>query len=292
MRKQGEPTMSNTTPAYKPSMSVRHLDVDMSQGFDIYWNNGDAYRSQLLNGLSFMFPVGEQFFIDSVRYYAKAVAAQGNTALSQEIKQFIAQEATHRHLHGQYNDYLVSKGYEPWVENTLKRLMRLTEGMSPLTKLAATAAYEHYTAILGDGLLRHPSWSEGMAPAMREVWLWHAAEESEHKAVALDTYRAVGGGYWRRVALFQFVSIEFLIYSTVQCTKMLLKDGQLFKRKTWGSALRFWFGREGVLWHTIPHWAAYFKPGFHPWQHDNRELLERWRHDYANAYRSIPKQTA
>jgi predicted metal-dependent hydrolase len=283
---------TSTTPAamHHPSMTVRHLDVDISGGFDIYWNGGDAYRSQLLNALSFMFPVGEQFFIDSVRHYAKAVAAQGNTVLSGEIKQFAAQEATHRHLHQQYNDYLVSQGYEPWVENMLKRLMRLTEGFNPLTKLAVTAAYEHYTAILGDGLFRHASWSADMDPTMRQIWLWHAAEESEHKAVALDTYRAAGGGYLRRITLFAFVSIEFLIYANVQSSKMLIKDGQFFKRKTWGSALRWWLGREGILWHTIPHWLAYFKPGFHPWQHDNQALLARWREAYATSYRSLTPQ--
>lgn len=283
--------MKPDSPHHKPDMTVRHLDVDLSQGFDIYWNNQDAYRSQLLNALSFMFPVGEQFFIDSVRHYAKDVAAQGRTELAHEIKQFIAQEATHRHLHQQYNDHLVSLGYEPWVENTLKRLLRLTRGFSPKLKLAATAAYEHYTAVLGDGLLRHASWRTGMDPTMREIWMWHAAEESEHKAVALDTYRAVGGGYWLRVGLFVVVSMEFLAYSTVQTCKMLRQDGQLFRRQTWGSALRFWLGRDGVLWHTLPHWFAYFKPHFHPWQHDNRDLLARWREDFATSYRSLNQHT-
>jgi len=282
----------NTTaaPLHSDGMTVRHLDVDISQGFPIYWNNHDAYRSQLLNALSFMFPVGEQFFIDSVRHFAKEVAAQGLTELSQDIKHFAGQEATHRHLHQQYNDFLVSKGYTPWVEHALERVIRYTAFFDPLTKLSITVAYEHFTAILGDGLLRHQSWSEGMDPTMRTIWLWHAAEESEHKAVAIDTYRAMGGGYLRRVALYLLISLEFLVYAFVQSTMMLLKDGQFFKRKTWGSALRFWFGREGILWHTMPHWWAFLKPSFHPWQHDNRALVARWRQDFANAYRPLTPQ--
>lgn len=282
----------NTTaaPLHSDGMTVRHLDVDISQGFPIYWNNHDAYRSQLLNALSFMFPVGEQFFIDSVRHFAKEVAAQGLTELSQDIKHFAGQEATHRHLHQQYNDFLVSKGYTPWVEHALERVIRYTAFFDPLTKLSITVAYEHFTAILGDGLLRHQSWSEGMDPTMRTIWLWHAAEESEHKAVAIDTYRAMGGGYLRRVALYLLISLEFLVYAFVQSTMMLLKDGQFFKRKTWGSALRFWFGREGILWHTLPHWWAFLKPSFHPWQHDNRALVARWRADFANAYRPLTPQ--
>jgi predicted metal-dependent hydrolase len=194
-------------------------------------------------------------------------------------------------MHQQYNDFLVSKGYTPWVENALKRIIRLTSFFSPKTKLAITVAYEHFTAILGDGLLRKQGWIEGMDPMMRTVWQWHAAEESEHKAVAIDTYRAVGGGYWRRVALFLVISFEFMMYAIVQSTLMLKKDGQLFKLKTWRSALSFWFGRDGVWWHTQPHWFAFFKPSFHPWEHDNRELVRHWREQYASAYRPLTAST-
>ena len=272
------------------AMAVRHLNVDLSQGFPIYWNGGDAYRSQLLNALSFMFPVGEQFFIDSVRHFAQDVEQQGNAELTREIKLFVGQEATHRHLHQQYNDHLVSLGYTPWVEEALKRIMHLTRDFNPKFKLAVTAAYEHYTAVLGDGLLRYDSWTRGMDPVMRKVWMWHAAEESEHKAVALDTYHAVGGGYFMRVGLFFVISIEFFVYSLVQSTMMLKRDRQLFKWSTWRSALRFWWGRDGIAWHTLPHWLAYFKPGFHPWQHDNRDLLARWQREHAGDYRTLNAQ--
>lgn len=280
--------MNTDTPS--ASMAVRHLEVDLSQGFPIYWNGGDAYRSQLLNALSFMFPVGEQFFIDAVRHFAPEVARQGNTELSREIKLFVGQEATHRHMHQQYNDHLVSLGYPAWVENVLKRLTHLTRNAPPKIKLAATAAYEHYTAVLGDGLLRYNSWTEGMEPKMRSIWMWHAAEESEHKAVALDTYRAVGGSYLMRVTMFLLVSIEFFVYSAVQTLLMLKHDRQLLKWSTWRSALRFWWGRDGIVWHTLPHWLAYFKPSFHPWQHDNRELLHRWQHEHATDYRTLNAQ--
>lgn len=274
-------------PNQHASMTIRHIDADLSKGFPIYWNNNDAYRSQLLNAMSFMFPVGEQFFIDSVRHFSKQVEAQGQVELAKEIKLFAGQEATHRHVHQQYNDHLVSLGYEPWVEGVLKRMMHRTRNFPPITKLAVTVAYEHFTAILGDGLLRHASWSEGMTPNMRAIWLWHAAEESEHKAVALDTYNAAGGGYLRRMALFLLISVEFAIFANVQMALMLHKDGQLFKLKTWGSALRFWLGREGILWHTAPHWFAFLKPNFHPWQHDNRDLLARWQQADTAAYRPL-----
>lgn len=273
-------------------MTVRHLNVDLSQGFERYWNGGDAYRSTLLNALSFMFPVGEQFFIDSVRRFADQVEAQGRTDLSREIKLFVGQEATHRHLHQQYNDHLRRLGYSDWVERTLRKVIELFSDKTPKADLAATVAYEHYTALLGDALLRYPSWSDRMDPTIKAVWMWHAAEEAEHKAVAFDTYQAIGGGYALRVALYLFVTFEFFTYSFVQSMLMLHHDGQLFKWRTWWSALRFWWGRDGIVWHTIPHWLAYFKPGFHPWQHDNRDLLQRWQREHAGDYRALNSPAA
>jgi predicted metal-dependent hydrolase len=241
----------------------------------------------VFNALSFMFPVGEQFFIDSVRRFAKDVEKQGRTELLADIKQFIGQEATHRHLHKQYNRELVKMGYGDWVERTLEKVIAFLDGKTPRADLAATVAYEHYTAVLGDGLLRHASWTANMDPTMKAVWMWHAAEESEHKAVAFDTYQAIGGSYWMRVLMFLLVSFEFSVYSIGQTAIMLHRDRQLFKWRTWRSAFSMWWGKDGIGWHTIPHWLAYFKPNFHPWQHDNRELLHRWQQEHASDYRSV-----
>jgi predicted metal-dependent hydrolase len=273
--------------ANKADLIVRQLNVDLSKGFDRHWVGGDTYRSVLLNSLSFLFPVGEQFFIDSVRRFAPAVEAQGKTQLSEDIRHFIGQEATHRQLHKLYNDQLLKLGYDNWNERAMSRLINAFAGTAPKADLAGTAAYEHYTAVLGDGLLRHASWTEGMDPEIRKIWLWHAAEESEHKAVAFDVYQAVDKRYWLRVLVYLYVSLEFSVFTLVQTTKMLRHDGQLWKLRTWASAFKFWWGKDGIVWHTLPHWLAYFKPGFHPWQHDNRELLMRWRLEHAADYRTV-----
>lgn len=275
------------TPGSPGAMSVRRLNVDLSQGFPRHWNGGDAYRSTVFNALSFLFPVGEQFFIDAVRYYAKDIQEQGNTRLTEDIKHFTAQEAIHRHLHAQYNDELRKMGYDGWAERAIARLVDTFAGKIPRVDLASTVAYEHFTALLGDGLLRYDSWTRDMTPEMKMVWTWHAAEESEHKAVAIDTYNATGGGYFVRIALFLFTTVEFFTYSFIQTVKMLKHDGVLWKWSTWRSAFKFWWGHEGVGPHFFKHWLAFFKPSFHPWQHDNRDLLARWEAEHAGDYREV-----
>ena len=37
----------------------------------------------------------------------------------------------------------------------------------------------------------------------------------------------------------------------------------------------FLWGKPGVLRKCMPDFLAYFRKGFHPWQQDNRELIEK-----------------
>jgi hypothetical protein len=44
-----------------------------------------------------------------------------------------------------------------------------------------------------------------------------------------------------------------------------------------------------VIKHLLPQWLRFFSPRFHPWQHDNRALILRWREqsrDYVQIIRS------
>jgi len=52
---------------------VRRLLVDMQAPIPRHWCAGDAFRTALFNALSMSFPVGEQFFIDSVRTGVQAL---------------------------------------------------------------------------------------------------------------------------------------------------------------------------------------------------------------------------
>ena len=74
--------------------------------------------------------------------------------------------------------------------------------------------------------------------------------------------------------------------------RILLDDGKLiFKvvetgcslgRAHWGLA-KYLFGKPGVLRRIFPAWLSYFKPGFHPWNHDDRALIGKYEGDYQDA---------
>src|SRR5690349_12014098 len=90
---------------------VRRLLVDMQAPIPRHWCGGDAFRTALFNALSMSFPVGEQFFIDSVRKGFAALPPAQQDQMRTEVQGFVGQEATHRRLHSLYNAQLEQQGF-------------------------------------------------------------------------------------------------------------------------------------------------------------------------------------
>ena len=269
-------------------LTVRRLLVDLEAPFDRRWAGGDAFRTAFFNALSMSFPVGEQFFIDSVRAGLKRLPDGPRAALADEVQGFVGQEATHRRIHALFNAQLAAQGHvNTWEPRALKRLRRL-DGLDPRHHVAATAATEHLTAILAEFLLARPQALEGAEPRLRTLWLWHAAEESEHRSTAFDLYRALGGNErWRR-RYMTIVTVNFVVDVLRQTARNLRHDGRLWAWDSWRSGASFLLGRDGLLRVLRRPWRAYYAADFHPRRHGG-DLGEHWLRDNAAAFTTVAR---
>lgn len=262
---------------------VRRLLIDLETPFPRHWAANDAFRTALFNALSMSFPVGEQFFIDSVRNGLKALPAGKQEQYRAEVQGFVGQEATHRRIHGLFNQHLENQGLvNAWGPRAQKRLEML-EGVDPRHWLAITAAYEHFTAILADWILRNHDLLDGSEPRMKTMWLWHAAEESEHKSTAFDLYQALDGTCEWRVRWFRRATMFFLTDVVRQTLDNLRRDGTLWEWRTWKSAADYLFGKRGLVRQTWRPWRAYLRRDFHPSQQES-DLSRNWLAANAGKY--------
>ncbi len=274
------------------TLTIRKLNIDLADGFSRHWHGGDAFKSQYYNALSMSFPVGEQYFIDAVRAGAALLPHDAaHQELHDLVRGFIGQEATHRHIHGLYNAQLQKQGLiNVWARMASWRI-DISRNMHVLNHLALTAAYEHCTAVFADSTLRYASWFDAAEPKMRTLWLWHAAEETEHRAVAFDVYQALGGGTLRRSLWFGYVLLLFSLDAGMQTAVNLWRDNSLFRPRTWWSALTFFFGRDGAAIRCTLPLLAYFKPGFHPGQQTAGEtgddLAGQWLASHVDQWRAV-----
>lgn len=268
------------------TLVVRRLLIDLETPLPRHWCAGDAFRTAFFNALSMSFPVGEQFFMDSVRNGLKAMPASQQDKFKAEVQGFIGQEATHRRIHSLFNDHLSSHGLvNNWAPRA-ERNMQLIAGGNPLHALAITAANEHFTAIFAEYLLRNADLLAPCEERLQTMWLWHSAEEAEHKNTAFDVYQALGGNHAWRIKWFRRVTIVFLTDTLRQTVNNLSHDGTLWKWSTWTSAARFLFSQRGLLRQTFKPWRDYLREDFHPSQQASN-LSSSWLADNAPAYATV-----
>lgn len=252
-------------------ITVRKLSLRPGKDIDRHFHSGDPFLSAFFAAMSSVFPDGERFFIDSVRHYQDQL---DDPELVLHVRRFIGQEAHHGQEHETFNQWLTDKGYP--VGETLRRLSEglsaARQRLSARQQLAMTLALEHFTAIMAHQFLTMPELSEKMHPEIRELFIWHAVEETEHKAVAFDVYQSVDGGYWNRVLIMLQVTLMFWIAISRITWRNLKSEGNA----SLGRMMRgYWWllAKPGPLRKLLPEYLDYFRPGFHPWDQDNRELI-------------------
>jgi uncharacterized protein len=255
----------------------RNLMFGRGQSAARWWNGGNPVATAFYNGLSVTFPQGEAFFIESVRAFRDAVPAHQQA----QIDAFIKQEAAHSREHTHFNRQVQEAGYDvASIEEDLREKLVSTKDNPPVVNLATTVALEHFTAIIAHACLTSNRHFKGASADAARLWKWHAIEEIEHKAVAFDTFLTAT----RRLSSYKrwkFRSLVMLRVSNTFLRSRIHNMGQFFdqdginKPMTWLKVWSYLLIYPGLLRQILPAWLAFFRPHFHPWQQDDRELLER-----------------
>lgn len=262
----------------EPTLHVRDLRFAM-QDVPRHWLGGRRSVTTFFDNLSVFFPVGERFFVASVRAHDAYVKDE---ALRQAVDGFCGQEGVHGREHVRYNAMLRRQGYPvEAMEGRVVRILRFVRSALPArSQLAATCALEHFTALMAQLILADGRVLEGAHPEMAKLWRWHAAEENEHRAVAFDVFRAAGGTYLERAGVMVLATVIFWGKVLEHQARMMKADGTLLSAREWADLVHFLFVEPGSMRGLFLPYLEYFRPGFHPHDIDCRALLEDWRRQY------------
>jgi uncharacterized protein len=250
-----------------------------------WWFGGDPFATAFHNALSVTFPRGEAFFIESVKAHREGVPPK----LKAEIRAFTMQEVMHSREHVAFNKRVVDAGYDvTLLERHVEEALALTKGRPQILNLAVTMALEHYTAIMAQTMLKYPHYWFNAEAESTAMWKWHAVEEIEHKGVAYDTWLHATRD-WSRWKRWKVKSIMMLLVSYRFWTRRWQGSMELLRQ----DGITGWTARLGLLKHlfvspglirrALPAWLAFFLPGFHPWNHDDRALIGSEDSAYADA---------
>ncbi len=263
-------------PAVRSPITVRDARFGREARPLRWWVNGDPIATAWHNSLSASFPRGEAMFIEAVKAYREDAPPD----LAGEIRAFVRQEVNHSREHLAFNRMAEAAAYDlTAIDKRVAGLVAETFELPRIGVLGVTIALEHFTAMFAHEFLAHPRHFAGVAEEHAALWRWHAVEEIEHKAVAYDTWLHATRSWrrtkrWRlRSLLMLIVTARFIRNRSRDALELLAQDGiggiRVRARLAW-----YLLGKPGILRRILPQWCAYFRPGFHPWKRDNRELVE------------------
>jgi predicted metal-dependent hydrolase len=293
------------------SIIRRQVDIDFASVPAPPWFPAGGPLEVMFNGASLSFPPTERFFIAAVRDYQDRIE---DPVLREQVRDFIYQEAMHNKVHLACNAMLArfypnSHRAEQVSITAFRWLGKLPRSF----RLTLSSALEHFTSMVADTLLRYPDEFRSVVPTdYANMWLWHAAEETEHKSVCFDVHAAIHGkgvkAYLSRVTGMLFATPIFLFVMLLMSALALGKSmGQPEPNAQSPAAVpaaeppveaapagnapsaepsdadrfvgRNMFGllRQGVPWKL---YFSYYLPSFHPWNHDNSDLVAEWKERY------------
>ena len=187
-------------------------------------------------------PAGEFWFC---RLYNKVLPQIQDPKLKEDVQAFIRQEAMHAQAHNSANkEYLTVRNIN--IQRNLNvmdflfgelladaplglKVPKVLEHQWDLFRLGIVATVEHMTCVLGKYVLYNNEWEKlGADASMLDLVKWHGAEEIEHRTVAFDLYRHLGGGYIARYYL-SVVVIAAVLGLWVDGAAHIMKQDPRFK---------------------------------------------------------------
>ncbi|BCU63503.1 hypothetical protein F941_03074 [Acinetobacter bouvetii DSM 14964 = CIP 107468] len=268
-------------------ITVRRLHFNPKAIRRHYFANSPV-MSHLLTALSSTFPIGEQFFVHSVRNVRDQVQ---DPTLQAQIAAFIGQEAMHSKAHAEFNDAWRRDDYNlDRFQAWLARKDSYIKNLHPKIQLAITCAFEHFTALLGGYILQHPEVLSTLDDDAMKLWVWHAIEEIEHRSVAFDVYQAVYGDDKIRKMIMRSVTTGFASLTFYSASRLFLQDQKKSLPKVGGNLFGVYLLGKMLL-QMFPEYLSYYKKDFHPAETDYSQIIQYWKKRMAEEYQLDSFQT-
>ncbi len=263
---------------------TRRVTFTYPDDFESRWHPRLPEFACAANAVSLMMPFAEPYVVKSVRSTLPHLSPE----LQEDTRDFLHQEMEHHKQHRRFNDLLISQ--EPGLA-TMERWMRSTfdwlhRSRSDAFNVAFAAGFETvaYSAArwtesrLGELL-------DGADDVPATLFLWHLAEEVEHKNAAWDAFHDVHGG--RRIYVGGMITsmLVLALFAVINTTYLLFRQGRFFHPVAhW----RMFKWSLSFLFELLPAMAVSALPGHHPSQLTDPSFYSLWLREFDADTGSMP----
>lgn len=238
---------------------VRRVRFEWPDDFDPIWTRLPELAISA-NAVSLLMPHVEPYVVDAVAGAVRSL----DGPLAGEARVFVRQERQHHGQHRRFNDAIVGRfpalrrveGAMAWVFSWLRR--RCSDRFA----LAFAAGFETVAFSAARWTARRElSLFAGADPTATSLFLWHLAEEVEHKGVAHDVHAASGGGRLRYVLAMTLSMLLLATFTVVGALTMLWSTRRILHPV---AHLRMLVWSISFLFELLPNMALSAMPGRHP----------------------------
>lgn len=230
-----------------------------------HWYENEPIVTHFFNALSLGIPETERFLVQTVKSVMHEISSP---ELYERAVTFIREENTHSLQHTKFNADLNRHGYP--VRHILKLIRMgyrfINKCFTRRTRLAMSACLEHMTAVIATYGFDNELMTENVSDVY-DLFIWHAYEELNHRALAYDLYQHLGGRYWVRCLSMVYISFIFIlgvagIQSLLVLYDLVARKGGRFRH--YMSAFKFFFARRGLIWGSLKHYASFYHLNYLP----------------------------
>lgn len=186
-------------------ITVRKVTFEFPDELDDVMPGNDLVRETYLVAFSLTMPYLEPYLIRTFRSVADDITDPG---LAADVKEFIGQEAQHFRNHRRINE-IIKGQLEPEVASELQTIedrldadyRRFNTSKSRRFNLCYSEGFEAMTCAMAlTSIAEAEAGTSSISPGpWGQLWMWHLAEEMEHRTVAFDLYEHLEGSYPYRI---------------------------------------------------------------------------------------------
>lgn len=248
------------------------------------WNPSRPELSYATDAVSLLLPYAEPYFVATVR----SAIPQLEPDLAATTRAFCTQEARHHAQHRRFNDLMAERApgvrrLEGWMARTYAWLAR-TRGQRFGLAFAAGSETIAFSLARWAETHRHALF-DGADPQVSALFLWHLAEEVEHKSVAHDVYRAVDGARSRYAAATTLTFAILAWFTILTVLTLMVGSGRWTSPMAWLRLVRAAFS---VAFVTLPDIAVSMLPRHHPDDLADPVWLTSWLRHFDPVTGTVP----
>ena len=253
---------------------------------DPVWTPRLPELSIAANAISLLMPHAEPYVVATVRKAIDDLHEQ-DPELAAAAQAYAAQEAQHHGQHRRFNDHLVARYPHLRRQDRAWRWMfgRLRD-RSTRFGLAFAAGFEAIAFVSARWVDQHQHLLRDAEPTAATMFLWHLAEEVEHKEVAYDVYEASGGGRLRYAWAMTVAAVLLAGAALCGSLTMLRAEKRLFSPV---AHLRLASWSLSFIFTALPIMAITVLPGHHPRDLTDPVGLEHWLDHLDPETSSVPE---